>query len=90
MSGIAVTVFHNILFILGVFFRQVSVIIFAMYTLSDVRNVMSADKVFVTMSLVNTLAWPLSTLNLCVDFMGKVSKVSLYVISEQYLGLCVQ
>ena len=51
-------------------------VMFAVYSLSSPTNVLTADKVFVTMALVNTLAFPLSLLPLAVAFTGQVSMTS--------------
>ena len=46
--------------------------IFAVYTQLSPDNVLTAEKVFVTMSLINTLQFPLVLLPYAVSFTGQV------------------
>ena len=62
----------NLLYFLQ-FCSQVSLAIFTTYVLIDEDNVLTANKAFVTLSLINMLSWPLSILPLGVANTTQVS-----------------
>lgn len=53
---------------------QVSLVTFAVYILSDEKNVLDAEKAFVSLSLFNILRFPLSMLPMLISNIVQVCK----------------
>ena len=59
------------------FSHQVSLGSFSVYVLSDEKNVLDANKAFVSLSLFNIMNFPLSMLPGCISYGVQVSPVLL-------------